>query len=174
MKYFIVILSWVLLSSCSSQKNAKWVYQTDFDFSTIQSYGIFLRNSHFSDIQNLNDVMRNGIESAIERTLDNNGLFYQDISQADVIVSYYFIQDNNASERLARYNRAVFYCQRCPSAQKHDLGKDYLIIDLLAPNSRRSVWRSIYPVNIKVKDNSRIVNQKILSAIRLMLAQVKS
>ncbi|MBL4764429.1 MAG: DUF4136 domain-containing protein [Colwellia sp.] len=100
---------------------------------------------------------------------------YAEPEQADVIVTYYLL--NGIAEEYKKYNAVVRFCVQCLRAntwqttnQYSKITKGSLIIDLVDPKKKRSVWRSVYPLNIDVKDNSAEVNEKILQAVSLMLA----
>jgi len=156
-------------------KQAGVVYQTGFDFNQVSSYSMYERNSVFVEFQSINDVTRNGIEIAIEKSMEKQGFSYSELDQADVIVSYHLISQTRAD--ISQYNKNVLYCTYClrasnwHSEQKNwNLAAGNLIIDLIDPKTKRSVWRSVYPLDIDIEDNSRKVNSKIKSAISAMLA----
>lgn len=80
---------------------------------------------------------------------------------------------------LKRYNRAVNYCSYClihsESGEKSD-GLSYesgtLIVDIVKPNSRRSIWRASQHLGIDAKDSSLEANDKIIAAVNNMLGQL--
>ena len=175
MKQLAFPLLLILLSACSAMKDAGVVYQTGFDFSQVASYSMYERNSDFAAFQSINDITRNGIEIAIEKSMEKQGLSYSELDKADVIVSYHLIGER--LKDISKYNKNVLYCSYClrasnwQSEQKNwDLAAGNLIIDLINPKTKRSVWRSVYDLDIEVEDNSRKVNDKIKSAIAAMLA----
>ena len=165
----------MLFAACSATKQAGVVYQTRFDFSQVSSYSIYERNSEIIEFQSINDVTRNGIEFAIEKSMEQRGFSYSELGKADLIVSYHLIGQGGAD--LSQYNKSVLYCSYClrasawQSEQKNwKLSSGSLIIDLVDPKTKRSVWRSVYPLNIDLADNSRKMNNNIKSAISAMLA----
>ena len=165
----------IVLSACSSHKKAGVVFQTRFDFSQVKNYSIHERNSDFVVLQSINDVTRNGIEIAIEKSMEKQGFSYSNLSKADVIVSYHLISEQRAS--LSKYNKSVLYCSFCLRAsnwqsekKNWDSTAGNLIIELIDVQTKRSVWRSVYPLDIDLQDNSRQKNDKIMSSISLMLA----
>jgi hypothetical protein len=165
----------ILLSACSSNKQAGAVYQTRFDFSQVKSYSMHNRNSDFVVLQSIDYVTRNSIEIAIEQSMEKQGFLYSNLDEADVIVSYHLISKKRKS--LSQYNKSVLYCSYCLRAsnwqsetKNWDSTAVNLIIDLIDVQTQRSVWRSVYPINIYIQDNSRQMNNKIKSAISLMLA----
>ncbi|OUR63562.1 hypothetical protein A9Q74_00310 [Colwellia sp. 39_35_sub15_T18] len=171
----IGILS-LLLNACSINEDAGVVYHDSFDFSAVQSYSLYDRNSAFSDTQSLLDSRRNAIEIAIERMMAKKNFSYTAPEQADVIVTYYLL--NGSRSDYSNYNEVVHFCQYCLRATTWKTSNRYatathgsLILDLVDPKKQRSVWRSVYPLNIKDKDNSAKSNEKIQQAVASMLAQ---
>lgn len=173
----VVLLLTILLCSCSSTKTAAIKYQPIFDFSALKSYGLYQREHKFSDWQPLSDGMRNSIELAIEKSMDSQGYLLKDSSQADVVVTYYLVKQNNHT--FIQYNNGVNYCSYCLMHSEKGSRKERLmiypgslIIDIVKPKSRRSIWRATYPLKIKDKDNSLDINTKISSAVDSMLQQL--
>ncbi|HCH69792.1 MAG TPA: hypothetical protein DE042_04700 [Colwellia sp.] len=93
--------------------------------------------------------------------------------QVDVIVTYYLF--NGKPREYANYNEVLRFCVYCLRAstwqtnnQYENLIKGSLILDLVEPKNKRLVWRSAYPLNIDVKDNSAELNEKIQQAVSVM------
>jgi hypothetical protein len=173
-KHFIIVTFLVLsLAACSSSNNA--IYHNKFNFAAVKSYSIYHRDSDFTDTQSLSDTRRNSIEIAIEKHMEQRGFNYLPPESADIIVTYHSV--NKASD-FKRYNKAVLFCQQCIQASnwhqgsdKLTISKSSLVIDLIDPKRKRSVWRSIQPLKIDDKDNSQEVNEKIYQAVHDMLVQ---
>ena len=163
------------LFACSSAHNAV-VYYNFFDFDHVKNYSFYPADSLFSENQNLNYAQRNRIEFAIEKNMVELSLNYTELSQADIIVTYYIVSKDRHDYRA--YNEVVRFCTHCLNS---DLwikkSKDWqpypggLIIDLINPKNGRSVWRSIYPLNVDEKDNSNELNNKIMEAVASMMKQ---
>lgn len=162
------------LASCSFSNVATTSFRNSFDFASVETYSTYGRNSAFGDLQNLSDSTRNTIELAIEQGFDDSGLSYKTIKNADIVIAYHVINRN--FNELEQYNRQVKYCGYCLRAgqatRKELLAKlrpGSLILDIIDPKNQRSVWRSVYPLRFKEKDNSREMQQKINDAIESML-----
>jgi hypothetical protein len=175
LKAFSIILLFSLISACSSRNNAGVVYHNSFNFSQVKSYSLYNRNSPFTDSQSLLDTSRNAIEIAIERTMSSKKFDYLEPEQADVIVTYYLL--NGKIKDYSIYNEVVRFCVQCLRAnawqtnhQYSNIAQGSLILDLIDPKKKRSVWRSVYPLNFNVKDNSAKLNKKIQQAVNSMLA----
>jgi len=172
-----LLLIILLLTGCSSSTTVIAKYQPVVKFNELQSYGLYHREDKFNDWQALSDATRNGVELAIEQAMDKLGFELKGAEQADVVVTYYLIKQDSRS--LVAYNQGVNYCSYCLKHSKSNSRKDKLsyatgslIIDLIKPKSRRSIWRSTFPINIKDKDNSMVVSDKINHAVAVILAQL--
>ncbi len=163
----------ITLSACSTI-SATTSFRDGFDFSSVESYSTYGRNSAFGDVQNLSDSTRNTIELAIEQSFDSNGFSYKVRQKADIVIAYHLL--NRRSLELDKYNREVKYCGYCLRAGEathaeleNKLRPGSLILDIIDPKSQRSVWRSVYPLKFKADDNSREMQEKISTAVDSML-----
>ncbi len=175
-KILISFILFTILCACSSVQEVGVVYHDSFDFSAVQSYSLYDRNSVFTDIQSLLDSRRNTIEIAIEKAMAKKKFKYVEPEQADLIITYHMFNGNRSD--YSKYNKAVHFCQHCLRATTWKTDNIYstltqgsLILDLVDPHKQRSVWRSIYSLDIDEKDNSAKRNNKIQQAVISMLAQ---
>ncbi|MDO6447360.1 DUF4136 domain-containing protein [Colwellia sp. 1_MG-2023] len=166
-------LSVLLLFGCSSQPIATAKFKSNFNFSNIESYSTYPRNSVFGESQNISYATRNNIETAIERSFDNKGLVYQSNEKANVIVGYHLIQNR---QDLTKYNQGVKYCDPClhsglavQDKKSWQVSPGSLVLDIVDQQDKRSVWRSVYPLKIRPQDNSQEVQDKIQQAVRAMM-----
>ena len=83
----------ISLAACSSFLEATTSFRDDFDFSSVESYSTYGRNSSFGDSQNLSDTTRNTIELAIEQGFESNGFNYKTSQKADIIIAYHLLSD---------------------------------------------------------------------------------
>ncbi len=172
----IVLLIFLFLGACSSSPSNDAIYYKKFNFSNVQSYSIYPRNSEFTETQNISDSQRNGIEIAIEKAMDHQNFQYAPLDEADVVVTYHIL--SGKPDEYSRYNKAVLFCQHClkastwhQSSKAIKLTRGSLVIDLIDPKKKRSVWRNAQELKIKAKDNSREANEKIQQAVKIMLQQ---
>ena len=68
------------------------IYHSSFDFSQVQKYSFYQRDSTFFDSQSLAYSQRNRIEIAIEKSLNKQGFVYSDLEVADIIVTYHLVK----------------------------------------------------------------------------------
>ena len=169
-----LVLCLLLLCSCSAPKVAKVKYQEIFDFSTIQKYSLYKRDDEFNEWQLISDATRNDIEFAIENALDSQGFVYSSLEDSDVVITYHIV--SGRASGLKKYNHGVNYCSYCLvnattglRADKLTIGPGHIILDAINAKTKRSIWRSGYPLNIKAKDNSQVAQEKIHQVIALML-----
>jgi hypothetical protein len=175
-KLVFVLIMLFHLSSCSSPKDVNSVYFKHFNFSGVQTYSTFDRNTGFRTNQSMTDSKRNQIELAIDKSMQALGLSYTDKNSADLIVSYAVVGTNHAD--YIAYNKAVRFCFSCIQSstwvstnENWDVKLGSLVIDFIDPKSNRSVWRNIYPLDVEVEDNSREVNVKINEAVKVMISK---
>jgi len=172
----IVITLLTFLVACSSMKEAGVVYHDGFDFSAVKNYSLYGRNSTFTEAQSLLDTRRNAIEIAIERTMAKQNFNYIELEQTDLIVTYHVV--SGSRKDYAKYNEVVRFCTFCLQAttwktdqQYSDIRRGSLIIDLVDPKQSRSVWRSVYSLDLEDRENSAETNDRIKQAITAMLAK---
>lgn len=165
----------IILSACSSN-NAGVVYHDSFDFSRVKNYSLYERNSPFTETQSLLHNRRNAIEIAIEGTMAKKKFSYANVENADLIVTYHIF--NGRGNDFSKYNKAVHFCSHCLRATTWQTDRQYssvsegsLVLDLFDPIRKRSVWRSIYSLDLEDKDNSAETNDKIKQAVAAMLEQ---
>mgnify|MGYP000745962722 CR=1 FL=1 len=175
-KFFSSFLFFFIITACSSIKEAGVVYHDSFDFSAVKSYSLYERNSLFSETQNLRDTRRNAFEIAIERTMAKQKFSYEVIEKADLIVTYYLFDGNR--KNYAAYNKVVHFCTHCLRATTWKTEKQYssmsrgsLVLDLVDPKQNRSVWRSVYSLDLNAEENSADTNDRIKQAVSAMLAE---
>ena len=113
---FLATVFSLLISGCSGVPElTEYKYQPIFKFSQVKSYGLYGRNDEFNDWQALSDGVRNGIELAIEQSMDSQGFTLETAEQADVIVTYYLLHKGrkNSGRAMKQYNHGVNYCSYC-------------------------------------------------------------
>ena len=173
------LISFLILTACSSNQQAGVVYHHSFDFFAVKYYSFYERGSSFTESQNLLDVHRNAIEITIERSMAENNFNYAPLEQADIVVTYHVLNGNR--QEYSKYNKVIHFCNHCLRASAWQTENKYqeprlgsLILDIVDPKKQRSVWRSAYPLDIKGEDNSATSNEKIQQAITAMLAKYPS
>ncbi|TRX55895.1 DUF4136 domain-containing protein [Thalassomonas sp. M1454] len=158
------------LSGCSV--SPEYRFNEEYDFSQIKSYSLFPRESKFSSIQQLSDFERNRIELTIEEEMERFALVYKDFEEADVVVSYFFVE--RSLKELKAYNKGVGACLGCSDNQQKQLNKDIktsmLIVDVLGNEKKRSIYRSFVDMKLDEKDTSDENNAVIKEAVRNVLA----
>lgn len=173
----IVLFFLISASACSVKQSGAIRLSKNFNFSSINTYSTFSRNSPFTDIQSISDTTRNSIEIGIEQIFDKKGFQYEKQSNADVTVSYYLMSGKAAG--LKKYNQTVKYCQPCLSwfnqqkpNQRWSLTSGSIVLDVIDNHDKRSIWRGVFPLNIKASDNSAEIQFKIYSALEFMLGKL--
>jgi len=177
---FIIWLTFIFVfTGCSSKPKVAHVkYHQSFDFSEIKKYSLYQRDHEFNEWQSISDAVRNDIEFAIENALDKQGYLFSSVESSDVVITYHLVSQ---SAHLKRYNNGVNYCAYClihgaSGRRTERLGSDSgdIVLDMINVQTKRSIWRSSYPLNVKEKDNSQELQEKIHQAITLMLSQLNN
>ncbi len=174
-KFVLSILLIFSIAGCSSSKDVNSVYFKQFDFEQVNTYSMFDRNTGFRIEQNITDFTRNQIELAIDKSMLARGFNYEETS-ADIIVSYAVIGMNPGD--FSAYNKAVRFCAPCLKSRtwvstdkSWSLIPGSLVIDLIDPVTKRTVWRNIFPLEVEVEDNSQEVNTKINQAVNVLISK---
>ncbi len=174
-----LIISLCFLTGCSTKQVVKVKYQEIYDFSKVKKYSLYKREHEFNEWQSISDALRNDIELAIENTLDKKGYQYTEVDSSDIVITYYLV--GNSQKNFQRYNNGVNYCSYClvyePSGSRADLldtTVGSLVIDAVDMKTKRSVWRSSYPLKIKAKDNSQEIQDKVHELVEVMLDELPS
>lgn len=189
----------MLLTGCSSNE-ALVKHQVTAEFSDINSYSFFERNSFFTEQQNINDTLRNSLELAIEKSFDAHGYVYQEPLLADIIIAYQLTgialentlsplenmgmctvcipKDKNKKPtqpekpikgRLPKNKNEQIAKIRQHQKNKREDNIGDLVLNFINVKTKKSLWRSEYPLNIKEKDNSQEIQIKIENAITEMM-----
>ncbi len=122
-----------------------------------------------------NDLTSNRIELAVEKIFSARGYPYQaKAADADIVVSYFVLGVDK--QYLVNYNRGVSPCALCPmpetsqsAVQKYERGT--LIIDLLDPKTKRSIWRGSLGKMIAADQSPTERNKSIREATQAILAE---
>ncbi|OUS28800.1 hypothetical protein A9Q98_07185 [Thalassotalea sp. 42_200_T64] len=169
--YLTTIATSVLLIACTS--NIDTDYNDEFDFTQVKSYGIFPRESKFTELQRMSDFQRNRIELAIENQMDGQDFEYKNFEQADVIVTYFLV--GNSLGDLQKYNKGVMACLACSQKEQASLNagirRSMLVIDILDSDKKRSVFRGFIKVDIKEKNTSEENQAETVQAVKQILSQ---
>ncbi|TLU66226.1 DUF4136 domain-containing protein [Thalassotalea litorea] len=190
MKRLLVVSLVVLLSACASSYKPEIDYNPEYNFSQIKSFTVLdamqatkednqAFNMHLSDLDN------DRIIRAININLENKGLAAQSTEQADIQVRYQVVTKDKT--RIRSYNTSFYSCWSCgPYYGGYNYGapvnqvdvQDYvegtLIIDMIDPKLKKSIWRS--QVSEAVKDNIPVEEKqaRIQELVDAMLASFQS
>jgi hypothetical protein len=161
------LLPWVavgLLAACASTPPTPTVdYKADYNFSTVKKIAFYDESGMVAGNNpvSLSDMERERIDTALETALRNKGfeiLDQEHASEADLLVGWTLILNdktdvrtyqtpvmNTGYSRYGGYNRYSMYnCWSC--TQTEVSVKNYtegtFIVDMIAPELKRSVWRS--------------------------------
>lgn len=170
-KIFTVSFFSLVMTLAGCSVDPEFRYTKEYDFSAVKTYSLFPRESKFSSIQQISDFQRNRIELSIEEEMEGFYLTYKDYEDADVVVSYFIVE--NSLKELKAYNKGVAACLGCSNNQQKELNKDIktsmLIIDVLDNENKRSVYRSFVDMKLDDKSTSDENNEIIKEAVKNLL-----
>lgn len=181
----------VLLSACASSYKPDIDYNPEYNFSGIQSFVVLDAMEPMNEVDNqqfnvhLSDLDNDRIIRAINVNLENKGLSSQPVENADIQVRYQVVTKDKT--RIRSYNTSFYSCWSCgPYYGGYNYGgpvndidvKQYvegtLIIDMIDPKLKKSVWRS--QVSEAVKENIPVEEKqaRIQELVDAMLASFQS
>jgi hypothetical protein len=161
----------LLLTACSSSPPKPDVdFKPDYDFSQVKTIAFYHRSGQVSgdNPMQLSDIQRGRIDEAIAFALKNKGYrIVEDASQADMLVSWHLATQQKTDVRTYEtpayggygygpYNRYSMYsCWSCMPTRTevsvHDYTEGTFIVDMIDPQLRKSVWRSVVQSKLKGK-----------------------
>ena len=169
--------------ACTSLPKADSDWNEKFDFSKVHTYN-FIDRAKLRDMTPLtNDIMRNRIESAVDKTMKLKQFTYEpDRAKADVLVSYHVITQEK--QDIQTYNVGVNSCWNCWGGRGMGMGMGYgtdvrvreytegtLIIDMIDTKTNESVWRGTMSAKIKEDKTQQERIDAINYAVTTILAQ---
>ncbi|WP_169303121.1 DUF4136 domain-containing protein [Thalassotalea mangrovi] len=191
MKHIILIALLAILSGCASGYKPDIDYNPEYNFSNINSFVVLDAMQPINEQENqafnvhLSDLDNDRIIKAISINLQNKGLTSTSMEQADIQVRYQVVTKDKT--RIRSYNTSFYSCWSCgPYYGGYNYGgpvnqvdvKEYvegtLIIDLIDPQLKKSIWRS--QVSQAVKENIPVAEKqaRIQELVDAMLASFQS
>ena len=161
-----------LLAACSSSPPKPTVdFKPDYNFSQVKTIAFYHRSGQVSgdNPMQLSDIQRNRVDEALAFALKNKGYeLIDDASQADMLVSWHLATQHKTDVRTYEtpaygggygygpYNRYSMYsCWSCMPTRTEVSVQDYtegtFIVDMIDPQLRKSVWRSVVQSKLKGK-----------------------
>lgn len=191
---FMFIIIVLMAAGCSSIKFVDLHHQADINFNDLTTYSLFERSSAFTEQQNINHSLRNGIELAIENTFDEHNFRYKEADSADVMIAYaltglpvlkpfnytnsnlqcaYCLNEKKNNEQLLSNGKSPQQRTRRENRQRtqqlyeadNDRDIGALVIDILDRKTLRTLWEGEYPLGVDLDDSSREVQDKVQEAL---------
>ena len=187
---FIGLMSAVLLlGACASTPTPVVDYKQDYDFSGIQKIGFYKKSGQVSGDNplQLSDFQKERIDDALAFALQNKGLtVVDDPAEADLLLSWHLGTQNKTDVRTYEtpsygagygryggYNRYSMYsCWNCTNTEVRvsNYTEGTFIIDMIDPELKKSVWRSVTQSKLKGKPEEDEPGE-IQEAARRVLAE---
>jgi len=164
-----------LLSACASVPEATTDYNPDFDFAGVKTIALKPVDRSAMSNMRMSDMQIDRINAAITTELEKKG--YQvvsDAAQADMWLTWNLVTEERTDVRT--YNSMSYYnCWRCGpavsdvSVSQYTLGT--FIVDMIDPETTRSVWRSVIQSRIKPEQDSKKAAERRRAAATAVFAQ---
>lgn len=185
MKKLILLMAVAMaagLAACTSLPTANSDWNQEYDFSKVQSYN-FIDRAKLRDMTPLtNDIMRNRIENAVDKTMKlKQFTFEPDRAKADVLVAYHVT--TKEKQDVQTYNVGVNSCWNCwgpgpgmgmgygTDVRVRQYTEGTLIIDMIDTKTNESVWRGTMSAKISEDKTQQERIEAINYAVTTILAQ---
>ena len=158
----------LLLVACASTPTPTVDYKQDYDFSGINKIGFYKHSGEVTGDNplQLSDFQKERIDNALVQELKNKGMtFVDNPAEADLLISWHLGTQHKTDVRTYEtpaygvgnghyggYNRYSMYnCWNCTNTDVRvsNYTEVTFIIDMIDPNLKKSVWRSVTQSKLK-------------------------
>ncbi len=164
----------LLVVACTSSPPKPTVdFKQDYSFAGVRKFAFYEGSGQVSGDNPLriSDMQRERADTALRGALERRGYqFVADPAEADLLVSWHLATQDKTDVRTyetpsyggyygySRYNRYAGYnCWNCMGSQTEVSVQNYtegtFIVDLIDPEMKQSVWRSV--IQSKLKEKSK-------------------
>ncbi len=169
----IVLAVCSLLAACSSTPTPDVDYKSDYNFMNVKKIAFYKFSGDVTGDNplQLSDFQKERIDEALKYALEIKGMqFVDDPAEADMLISWHLATQDKTDVRTyqtpayggayyGRYNRYAGYnCWNCMPTQTEVSVQNYtegtFIVDMIDPQLRKSVWRSVTQSRLKGKHES--------------------
>ncbi len=167
----VVLIGSLALAGCASGPPKPEVdFKQDYNFSQVQKFAFYKNSGQVSgdNPMQISDIQRNRADAALQQALEKRGYqFVDNPKEADLLISWHLSTQNKTDVRTyqtpayggayyGRYNRYAGYnCWNCMPTQTEVSVQNYtegtFIVDMIDPQMRKSVWRSVTQSRLKGK-----------------------
>jgi len=171
-----VVTASIVLAACSSTPKPDVDYKTDYNFMSVKKIAFYKNSGDVSGDNplQLSDFQKERIDEALKYALEIKGMqFVENPADADMLISWHLATQDKTDVRTyqtpsyggayyggyGRYNRYAGYnCWNCMPTQTEVSVQNYtegtFIVDMIDPQMRKSVWRSVTQSRLKGKHES--------------------
>ncbi len=163
------LCSLALLAACASTPPAPTIdYKPDYDFGKVRKMAFYDESGQVSgdNPMQLSDMQIDRIDEALAFVLQGRGMtIVDDPAEADLLISWHLVTQNKTDVRTyetpaygagygryGRYNRYSMYsCWNCTNTEVRvrNYTEGTFIIDMIDPELKKSVWRSVTQSKLK-------------------------
>ena len=165
-----VFTAGMFLAACSSTPTPDVDYKSDYNFINVKKIAFYKNSGDVSGDNplQLSDFQKERIDEALQYALELKGMqFVDNPAEADMLISWHLATQDKTDVRTyqtpayggayyGRYNRYAGYnCWNCMPTQTEVSVQNYtegtFIVDMIDPQMRKSVWRSVTQSRLKGK-----------------------
>lgn len=171
----LTLVATLLLSACATPPTPVVDYDPGYDFTQVKTFSWYDNSGQVSGDNplELTEFQKERVNTGLARALEAKGLRYVDDPEvADALVSWHVNINTKTDVRTystpnmnmgiamgyGRYNRYAMYtcftCGRDTDVRVTEYDQGTFIIDLIDPEKRQSVWRSVTQSRVNA-DNIR-------------------
>jgi hypothetical protein len=164
----------VLASCASTPPTAVMDYDRNFDFTQVRNIAIQPIDRMAASSVVISDMQVDRINQALTDELGRRGYqVVQDNAQADMLLSWHLITQERMDVRS--YNTSTRYnCWSCSSGSNvrvSQFTQGTFIVDLIDPQSLRSVWRSTWQSRLRDQPDPEQAEENRRAAASAIFAQ---
>lgn len=182
-----MVLLTTFLTACATSYDPDIDYNPEYNFDQVKTFVVmddYVANQQASKQlnRNMSSLDNDRIIKAISNSLINKGMFAVDKADADVQVHFQLVTRDKT--KLRTYNTGIYNCWRCrgyygtsmpiQQVEIREYVEGTIIIDMVNPETGKSVWRSVISKAVKPIKNVSEKQQKVNEVIQAMLAPFKA
>ncbi len=165
---FLAVFLVSILAACSSTPKVSSDYDPDYEFSDIRSYYAIPDNQSQFHGQPGTSLTDQRITSALAREMAARNITATSAEDADIWVIFHIVSKDKT--RVTSYNSMYGYYGYGggSSVQVRHYTEGTLLIDLINPDTRKTVWRSESSATIKEREpaeEQQLIHEHVAAAI---------
>ena len=158
-----VFVTFMILAHCAcSTLSVEYNYDSSVNFSGLKTYDWTSESEMMIGDSRVDwKLLHSQVRSAVDRELSSKGFTRQASGNPDFLIAYYGIVGTKVQEVAIRY--------RQPQADYRDYDVGTLVLDIMGPDTRKSIWRGSAQTEIDFSASSQEKKDRINETVRRIL-----